>query len=210
MIKQTLRWFRRHLRVTFLVMIVVGMAPAYLHAYVIRPGGVSEVPTILAGDTVIVNHAAYHLRLPYSNAKLFRTGSPRRGEMVLLVVPTNGRPAPKRVMGLPGDTIEFRENRLVVNGQPVMVKTLNRAEFTWVPDADRMGSIVEDEEGHWISYTSRKGEHQNHPPIRLAADQYFVLGDNRDESADSRVWGPISESIMIGRVSMILATGPRR
>ena len=127
---------------TFLVVIVVGMAPAYLHAYVIRPGGVSS-SAILAGDTVLVNHAAYHLSLPLARETLPYRFS--RREMVLLVVPTNG------VNAKTGHGIARRrsssENRLVVNGQPVTVKTLNRSEFAWVPDADRMGSTVEDREG---------------------------------------------------------------
>ncbi len=73
-----------------------------------------------------------------------------------------------------------------------------------------MGSVVEDEDGHWITYTPGKGEHRNHPPIQLANDQYFVLGDNRDASVDSREWGPISGSSVIGKVIMKLPTGHRR
>ncbi len=203
-------WFKRHLRTVLLASIVLSFVPAYLRAYVISPGGVSEVPTILVGDTLIVNHAAYDLRLPYSNVKLLRTGSPQRGDMVVLLLPTNGRPAPKRVMGVPGDTIEVKESRVVINGQPLPVNTLNRSDFAWVPEADRIGSSVENEHGHWITYTSGKGEYRNHPPIRLADGQYFVIGDNRDMSLDSRHFGPVSENRIIGKVIAILPTGPRQ
>src|SRR5262245_20893183 len=96
-------------------------------------GGVSEVPTILPRDTIIVNQAAYHLKLPYSRVVLFHTGSPKRGEIVLVALPKSRMVAPKRVMGLPGDTIELRDNRLVVNGRTVSAKRLNRSEFAWVP-----------------------------------------------------------------------------
>jgi signal peptidase I len=192
-----------------LVVIVLGQAPAYVHAYVITPQGVSEVPTILAGDTVIVNHAAYDLKFPYTNWTFVRTGAPVMGEMVLVRLPKRGV-APKRVMGLPGDTIELRENRLIVNGHTVAVTALDRSKFTWIPDADKAGSTVEDEHGHWITYSPGMGKYRNHSLTRLTSDQYFVLGDNRDESEDSREWGPITRDRILGRVSLILPTGPRR
>jgi len=203
-------WFKRHLRIALLASVVLSLAPAYLRAYKISPGGASEVPTILEGDTVIVNLAAYDLRLPYSNVRLLRTGSPHRGDMVVLLLPTSGRPAPKRVMGIPGDTIEIKESRVVINGQPLLVSTLNRSDFAWVPEVDRMGSSVENEHGHWITYSAGKGEYRNHPPIRLADGQYFVIGDNRDVSLDSRHFGPVYENRVIGKVIAILPTGPRQ
>ncbi len=75
---------RRHLRVVLLALSMLAVAPAYLRPYRITPGGVSEVPTILPGDVIIVNTAAYHLYLPYSNIAVLRTGVPKRGEMVLV------------------------------------------------------------------------------------------------------------------------------
>jgi signal peptidase I len=210
MMKKTLLiWFKGHLRLILLAAIVLGIAPAYLHAYSISPSGISEVPTILSGDMIIVNRAAYDLRLPYSNLKLLRTGLPQRGDMVLIVVPTSGWPAPKRVLAVPGDAIELRENRVFINGQAVSVENLNRADFAWVPESNRLGSAVQNENGHWISYTPGKGNYRNHPVIRLAADQYFLLGDNRDESADSRAWGPLSVNSIFGKVIMILPIGRR-
>jgi signal peptidase I len=203
-------WLRRHARVVVLFLFVLGIAPAYLHAYQLTPGGVSEVPTLLPRDIIIVNHAAYHLRFPYSNVALFRTGSPKRGEMVLIILPNNQGVAPKRVMGLPGDTIELRDNRLIINSNAVSATPLPRPYFAWVPEEDKMGSVIENEEGHRITYTPGKGQYPNHPATPIASGEYFVIGDNRDESADSRVWGPISESSIVGKVTVKLPTGHRR
>src|ERR1700730_12902383 len=118
-----LRWLKKHFRKLLLGSIVLSMVPAYLHAF--SMSGASEVPTILLRDTLIVNTAAYQLRLPYSNVKLFRTGSPKRGDMVQLRFPIREFIGFKRVMGVPGETIEVRESRVIVSGQPIAVKPLN-------------------------------------------------------------------------------------
>ena len=115
----------------------------------------------------------------------------------------------KRVMGLPGETIEIRENRIVINGRALPVTNLNPADFAWVPKTYPIGSTVQNEEGHWITFTPGASEHRNYPPIRLAESQYFVLGDNRDPSKDSREFGPVSEDLLLGRVIAIFATGER-
>lgn len=201
-------WFKRHFRTLLISAIVLSVLPAYLRA--ISLSGASEAPTLLLGDTTIVNEAAYSVRLPYSKVKLLRIGSPKRGDMVQLRLLDRTSLGLKRVMGVPGETIEVRENRVIVNGQAIPVKTLNRADFAWVPEVHRIGSSVESEDGHWIAFTPGKSEYRNHPPIRLADGLYFLLGDNRDNSADSRLWGPVSENLILGKVIAILPTGARR
>jgi signal peptidase I len=174
--------------------------------------GPSDIPTVLLGDEVVVNNAAYRLKLPYSNVALFRTGLPKRGDFVLLRLnnpPRLRSPFFKRIMGLPGEVIEIRENRIFINGRAIPVRDLNPADFVWVPQAHPIGSVVQDEGGHWITFTPGKSEHRNHPALRLPDRQYFVLGDNRDDSADSRQFGPVSEELLLGRVMATFATGQR-
>ena len=205
-----LAWLKRNARWVLLVLAGLSLVPSYLRAYVLS--GPSDIPTVLLGDKVIVNRAAYRLKLPYSTVTLFRTGSPKRGDFVLVQVPNDPRlrsPVIKRIMGLPGETIEIRENRVIVNGRAIPVTDLNPAEFAWVPKAHPIGSVVESEDGHWITFTPGRSEHRNHPPVRLSDGQYFVLGDNRDDSEDSREFGPVSEELLLGKVIATFATGER-
>ena len=115
----------------------------------------------------------------------------------------------KRIIGLPGEIIELRENRVIVNGHALPVRALNPADFAWVPKAHPLGSLVEDEDGHWITFTPEKSGHRNHPAVRLSDRQYFVLGDNRDDSEDSREFGPVPEDLLLGKVIATFATGDR-
>ena len=188
----------------------LSLIPAYLHAYALA--GISDIPTVLLGDKVVVNTAAYELKLPYSHTTLFRTSLPKRGDFVLLRLNNHPRLKSaffKRIIGLPGEVIEIRENRVIINGRPIPVRELNPADFAWVPKAHPIGSVVQDEDGHWITFTPGKSEQRNHPPVRLSDRQYFVLGDNRDDSADSREFGPVSEELLLGKVIATFPTGER-
>lgn len=205
-----LAWLKRHMRLILPAIGGLSLVPAYLHAYVLA--GPSGIPTVLIGDKVIVNSAAYRLKLPYPNVTLFRTASPRRGDLVLMRVlndPHLRLPFFKRVMRLPGETIEIRENRVVVNGRAVPVTDLNPADFAWVPKTRPIGSTVQNEDGHWITFTPGRSEHRNNPRVRLADGQYFVLGDNRDDSEDSREFGPVSEDLLLGKEVAAFASGER-
>lgn len=203
-------WLKRHGLAWLFVLAGLILAPAYLHAYKIT--GASEIPTVLLGDKLIVNNAAYSLKLPYLNTKVLRTGSPKRGDFVVLRLPNDPHLKSvffKRVMGLPGEMIELRENRVFIDGRALPVRTLERADFAWVPKARPIGTTVESEDGHWITYTPDKGEQRNYGPTRLADGQYFLLGDNRDNSYDSRAFGPVPEDIFLGKVVAIFRTGER-
>ena len=205
-----LAWLRKHIWPVLAVIGGLSLVPAYLPAYTLT--GPSDIPALLLGDKVIVNSAAYRLKLPYSNVTLFRTALPKRGDLVLLHVLNDSHlkfAFFKRVMGLPGETIEIRENQVVVNGRAVPVTNLNPADFAWVPQNHPIGSKVQSEDGHWITFTPGRSERRNHPPILLADDQYFVLGDNRDDSRDSREFGPVSENLLLGKVVATFASGER-
>ena len=164
----------------------------------------SAAPTITIGGSFLVNKAAYNFRLPYSGVTLVQTGSPRRGDIVQFRHPDLPIIGPKRVIGLPGETIEFRDNRVIINGRMLPIRLLNRAEFDWVAPINRIGSNVYDEDGHWISFTPGEGKFRTHQPISLGPHEYFLVGDNRDNSVDSRNWGPIAERQILGKVIFIV------
>ncbi|MBM3762975.1 MAG: signal peptidase I [Acidobacteria bacterium] len=161
-------WLKRNFRALSLVTIALALLPAYLRAYVLV--GPSDMPTVLLGDKVIVNHAAYSLKLPYFDLKAFRTGSPRRGDFVLLQLRNHQRlksPFFKRIIGLPGEIVEVRENQVILNGRKLPHKALNAADFAWVPRNHPIGSEVHDEDGYWITFTPGEGECRNHGPVQL-------------------------------------------
>jgi signal peptidase I len=189
---------KKHYRILLLLAGVLAALPSYVWAYALTAP--SESPTLNIGDRIIVNKASYALRLPYSGVTLFRARTPDRGDMVLVRLPNGRAVAPKRVIGLPEDTIELRENRVIVNGRELPVRPLNRVEFNWVNPSNRIGSVVAEEEGHWISFTPAAGRYRTCPPTKLHQGEYFVIGDNRDESADSRIWGPVPEGRILGKV----------
>jgi signal peptidase I len=191
------RWLKKSVRVALLLLTVVAALPAYLRPFRLAAG--SEAPTLNIGDTVVVNEAAYTLRLPYANVTLLRIGSPKRGDMVQLLLPDRPSLGFKRVLGLPGENVELKENRVIINGRALPLQPLNRAAFDWVAAINGIGSAVANEDGHWISFTPGKSRYRDHPAIQLGPRQYFLIGDNRDESADSRMWGPISENRILGK-----------
>jgi len=195
-------WLRCNYRILLLVGAVLALLPSYLWAYALSAP--SESPTLNIGDRIIVNKASYALRSPYSDVVLFRARSPERGDMVLVRLPNGRTVAPKRVIGLPEETIELKENRVLVNGRELPVRPLNRVDFNWVDPSNRIGSTVAEEGGHWISFTPGTGRYRTCPSVKLERGSYFVIGDNRDESADSRIWGPVPESRILGKVVMAI------
>ena len=129
---------RRRLAAIALIGGVFVSLPSYVSAYTVS--GPSEAPTLLLGDRVIVNLAAYDLKLPYSTIRLCATGAPRRGDLVAFLVPNRNTLGLKRVVGLPGDVVEMRENRLIVNGRsaedlplPGPISTGCRRSTSWAP-----------------------------------------------------------------------------
>ncbi len=94
-------------------------------------------------------------------------------------------------------------------GSPLPVQLLENSDFGWVPAAHRMGSTVATEDGHWIAYTPGKGRDPSSSPILLGPGEYFLMGDNRDNSLDSRALDPVSREQILGKVIAIFQTGQR-
>ncbi|MBI4516638.1 MAG: signal peptidase I [Deltaproteobacteria bacterium] len=143
------------------------------------PSG-SMLPTIQIGDQLFVNKLAYAVRVPLLGTKLFNTGSVQRGEIVVFVSPVDGQDLIKRVVAIAGDTVEIRDKRLLVNGQA--------AADTYAQFSDRH---------HKDAPRDRYG------PAVVPAGKFFVLGDNRDQSYDSRYWGFADVEEIKGRAMFI-------
>ncbi|MBN2563671.1 MAG: signal peptidase I [Phycisphaerae bacterium] len=171
------------------------------------PSG-SMQPTILIGDRVSVNKLAYGLRVPFTDAWIAQWGGPERGEIAVLTSPEDGTRLIKRVIGLPGDVIEMRSNRLLVNGQPVVYSPLDPDIFDEIDwrDCLRPRFAVErmGERAHPIMLTPDVPAPRSFGPVTVPDGHYFVMGDNRDRSKDSRVFGFVPRDNLIGRSSRVI------
>jgi signal peptidase I len=174
----------------------------------------SMSPSIHVGDCILVNKLAYDVRFPLIGWRHSSWAEPERGDVVLLHAPDDGEPLVKRVVGLPGDRIEFRGNHLLINGEvmPVDSELASETQRAASNDGDyqftseRLGTKV-----HKVVFCSDRPSYRSLAPVLVRADQYFVLGDNRDESVDSRSFGLVRRDQIIGRViGVTLAFNPTK
>ncbi|HET9485343.1 MAG TPA: signal peptidase I [Xanthomonadales bacterium] len=174
----------------------------------------SMMPTLLIGDFILVNKFAYGLRLPVTNAKLADFGAPQRGDVIVFRYPgmspddpSRGTDYIKRVVGVPGDTVTYRDKVVYVNGEVQPQQDLG----TYVGNgagADMTGSALKREilgdTPHEILVRRNDGFFpMREGTFEVPAGSYFVLGDNRDNSQDSRFWGVVPERNLVGKAFFI-------
>jgi signal peptidase I len=195
-------WWVEYSRSFFPVFLIVLLLRSFLVEPFRIPSG-SMMPTLLTGDFILVNKYEYGIRLPVLNAKVMDNGRPQRGDIVVFRYPEDPSvPFIKRVVGVPGDHIVYRDKELYLNGVPVPLEA-DDATHEVPPGA---GGLVRQVE---ILGPIRHGIFVD--PFRLGPEadtvvpegQYFVMGDNRDNSRDSRYWGFVPDENLIGRAFMI-------
>jgi signal peptidase I len=172
------------------------------------PSG-SMHPGILEGDVVFVNRLAYNVKIPLTDLVLAHTGEPRRGDIVTFSSPADGRRLIKRIVALPGDTVQMQARRLVINGQPAQYRVEGRVSETDAAGRPWVGLTVQEAIGsasHEIEWAQDRRSAADFGTIRIPADHYLVLGDNRDNSADSRFFGLVGRQLLIGRAERILVS----
>ena len=171
----------------------------------------SMKPTILEGDRVYVDKLAYDLKVPFTTWHLAEWGEPRRGEVAVFYSPADGERLVKRVVGLPGDVIESRGDRLFVNGTPVDYAA-PRAGLT-DPEAHGVDWFAEERlpgHPHPVLIQPRRPALRTFGPTRVPPGSYFMMGDNRDDSNDSRFFGCVPRRSILGRSSTVIASGDLR
>ncbi|MFZ5949325.1 MAG: signal peptidase I [Candidatus Rifleibacteriota bacterium] len=210
MLKKILKQFWRDWAVPFLVVLSI-LAPirSVLADYNYIPSG-SMKPTLLVGDNVLVNKLAYDLKVPFTRYHIAEWADPVSGEVVVFHQPSENMLMVKRVVGVPGDTVEMKDNRLFINGklleyQPeTPEKDLMSAEQRFcVFGREKLGPV-------WHSFMEMpfSPSIQTFPAIKIPDGKYFLMGDNRDNSKDSRFWGLIDRGDILGRAEMILWSKP--
>jgi signal peptidase I len=169
----------------------------------------SMKPTILEGDRIFVNKLAYDLKLPFTTVHLARWADPERGDVVVLFSPADGTRLVKRVVGLPGDTVAMANERLIVNGAPARYEPVDQELLRALGDVVRGRVVARErigETSHPIMVTPGVAAMRSFGPIIVPSGMYFVLGDNRDESGDSRYFGFVPRERIAGRAIAIAAS----
>ncbi|MGH7968926.1 MAG: signal peptidase I [Limisphaerales bacterium] len=199
-------WWRKEIRPLLLMILVVCSIRSSLADWNDVPTG-SMKPTILEGDRVFVNKLAYDLKVPFTTRHLAQWSNPARGDIVVFFSPYDGKRLVKRVIGLPGDTIELRNDRLVLNGQPIDYKAIADELLRDVAPKDRADHLFAAEKlpgkTHIVAAFPGVPAKRDFGPFRVPEGHYFMMGDNRDDSFDSRYYGAIERSRIVGRATAV-------
>ena len=159
----------------------------------------SMLPTIVEGDVILVNKLAYDIQVPFFNTSLIKLDDPERGDIVIFKSKASDLRLVKRVIGVPGDTLEMNNNQLIING-----KKLNYSNANY----NSLGSIDVQENlfglDHDIRISPFRTSQSSFNKVVIPEDYYFTMGDNRDNSADSRVIGFVPRDEIIGRTKRLL------
>ena len=162
----------------------------------------SMLPTLAVGDFILVNKYAYGIRLPVLETKVFEVGEPERGDIMVFKPPHDSRYFIKRVIGLPGDRIRYEGKALYINGQRARYEFVREFHEMIGRNAVPVREYLEafDKDPHT---TYRYPTEERTGEWLVPADSYFVMGDNRDRSDDSRRWKFVSEAKIVGKAVAI-------
>lgn len=179
-----------------------------LRAFVVEPFRIpsgSMKPTLLVGDFILVNKFIYGLRLPLFGTKLLSFHEPERGDILIFRYPYDPSvPFVKRVVGKPGDKIRYQGKVLYVNGEPLSRTSLGSVLDVGDTGQESLMAIYKEQIGETfhLTYTNNKASEDFHE-ISVPEGEYFVMGDNRDNSRDSRSWGFVPQHLIVGKASFI-------
>lgn len=188
----------------FPVLFIVLLLRSFLVEPFQIPSG-SMIPTLEVGDFILVNKFHYGLRLPVVGTKILENNEPQRGEVMVFIPPHDHRYFIKRVIGLPGDRIDYDNKVLIVNGEPVTIEMISDVEIDTAVGI-RRGILFNEQLGenrHQAQIVTDDARGNARTSWVVPPGHYFMMGDNRDNSADSRVWGPVPEENIVGKAFAI-------
>ena len=157
--------------------------------------GASMLPTLVDGDKVWMNKLAYDLKIPFTDISLGRVSDPVRGDIIIIDSSRADKRLVKRIVGVPGDQVEIQNNALIINGEPVDYEVVSRDGAAMIIEEALPGRNHQVRLTQYLAGASRR----SYGPVEVPEDRYFVLGDNRNNSADSRVYSFIPRAEIIGR-----------
>ena len=197
------RWFDSWMRSLGMALVLfLGIRSFLVEAFQIPSGSMER--TLLAGDFLFVNKAVFGAQIPGTRARLPAFETPRRGDVVVFAYPRNpDLNYVKRVIGVGGDTVEMRAGRVRVNGDPLAEPYVLRSD----PTHDVMDPEFAWQRGYFAGAPDEARRlhptRDNWGPLVVPTGKYFVLGDNRDNSADSRYWGFVDAAAVRGRPMVV-------
>jgi signal peptidase I len=206
-------FWREWLRPLLVTALVLGSLRSAVADWNDVPTG-SMRPTILEGDRIFVNKLAFDLKLPFTTWRLAEWSSPERGDIVVLFSPVDGTRLVKRVVAVAGDRVELSGNRLLVNGVHARYEPLPVAEIPGFAPSAAEAALVERERmpdtSHYvIVHAEREAARPSYGPAVVPAGHYFLMGDNRDNSFDSRWFGPVPRERIVGRATRVMLSFDR-
>ena len=178
---------KSNLRENIEAIIIAVILAMFIRTFLVQafkiPSG-SMLPTLLIGDHLLVSKFLYGVRIPYTDIRLLRLRPPRRGDIAVFAFPgDDSKDFIKRIIGEPGDTLEVREKKVFLNGQ-----------------------LLDDPWGNWADgrvLPPSSGQRDFFGPVTIPKGMYFVMGDNRDRSLDSRFWGFVEDARLKGKAFII-------
>jgi signal peptidase I len=165
----------------------------------------SMKPTIVEGDRIFVNKLAYDLKFPYTTWHIAEWSDPQRGEIVVFYSPADNKRLVKRVVGLPGDTIAMLNNMLFINGQSLNYEAINAQSNDKSSDHNYFMENLTGRK-HSVMISPYHSSLRSFGPVTVPEGSYFMMGDNRDNSADSRYFGFVERNRIVGQATGIVAS----
>lgn len=184
----------------FPVLVIVLILRSFLIEPFQIPTG-SMIPTLEVGDFILVNKYAYGVRLPIIGTKILGVEDPDRGEVIVFIPPHENKYYIKRVIGLPGDTVRYEDKNLYINGEliskdyveSIMVET-SIGDLSGVLYRETINGVE-----HSTQNIDAVGRQRARTTWVIPNGHYFMMGDNRDNSSDSRVWGTVPNENVVGK-----------
>lgn len=175
-----------------------------IRSFIVQPYRVptgSLEPTVLPGDFIVVKQFSYGLRLPIFNTKIVKVGEPKRGDIALFHYPVDPKVTfVKRVIGLPGDHIVYKNNILYVNGKEMKQKYIGKGvDIEQGGITSEVDQYIEDLDGVKHSIFLKPSASSIETDVKVPEGHYFMIGDNRNESLDSRYWGFVPDIMLVGK-----------
>jgi signal peptidase I len=200
------KFWREELRSLLITALVIFAVRSSFADWNSVPSG-SMKPTIMEGDRIFVNKVAYDLKVPFTTLHLAEWSAPQRGDIVVFYSPKDGMRLVKRTVGLPGDTVELRHDQLIINGAAVEYKSIADELLPDLNASDRANSVYASEQlpgrTHLVAGIPSVPALRDFGPIQVPDGCYFMMGDNRDNSADSRYIGTVKLDEIVGRSSRV-------